>query len=193
MNYTFKYSLTVDEYADYVAFTQWQSPWQKKFRIKYLFNSSIYIIIMMIVGVIAAEKTGPVKKNHNYILLIILFILVLTIALWFVAYNAPFRMKERARKFIAKEENSKGLEEIELDITDENIIYNSVNSKSIINWDYIAKYAITNEYFFLYLNELNAIIIPKRLFNSQEGIDEFQKVLTQKIPLSSSFRSVEYN
>ncbi|MBK6990762.1 MAG: YcxB family protein [Chitinophagaceae bacterium] len=52
------------------------------------------------------------------------------------------------------------------------------------------KYAQTKDYFYVYLSSLQALVIPKKLFTSNNSIEKFDKFLTEKIPLSASFRSI---
>ena len=45
MSYHFKYSLTPEEYEEYVLFTAWEAPWQKNIRRKFIINNPLAELI----------------------------------------------------------------------------------------------------------------------------------------------------
>jgi YcxB-like protein len=189
MDYHFKYSLTGDEFAEFNAYTVWSSPWQKKTRFNFVIRTVLYAGISMAVTIILLDKYRHKSGNNTTVLLITLLIF-LPLLSSIAYYQEPFNIKRRARKLIFKEENSHILNETELELNDDGIINNDKESRVQQKWSSIIRYAVTKEYFYLYSNSMQAQIIPKRLFNSQKEIEEFDKFLTTKIPLSSSFRSM---
>lgn len=188
MEYHFRYSLTADDFAEYNAYTSWHAPWQKKAKLKYLTNTGFYFFISMVATVIIIDKIKSDKTNFK--VLLIVGIVIALIFTYFSYYQVPYRVKNKARKFLVKEENSHILNETDIEISEDGIINTNKESRVHQKWSSITRYAITREYFFLYTNSIQAQIIPKRLFTSQKEIDEFDKFLTEKISLSSSFRSI---
>jgi hypothetical protein len=189
MDYHFKYSLTEDEFAEFNAYTVWSAPWQKKTRFNFVIRTVLYAGISMAATIILLDKFRHKSGNNTTVLLITLLIflpLLSTIAY----YQEPFNIKRRARKLIVKEENSHVLNETELDINDDGIIHSDNKSMVQQKWSSIIRYTVAKEYFYLYTNSMQAQIIPKRLFSTQKEIEEFDKFLTTKIPLTSSFRSM---
>jgi hypothetical protein len=91
---------------------------------------------------------------------------------------------------LQKEENKHFLYESELSLTDDGITGSDILSTTSYKWSSIVKYAVTKDFFYLYINSIQALIVPKRLFKSQTEIEQFDKYLSGKIPLSSSFRSM---
>lgn len=189
MEYHFRYSLTADDFAEYNAYTSWHAPWQKKARIKFIVNIAFISLIVIPAGIIVSKYISN-EKPHHYLRLGIMILVGLMVVLLFAYYQEPFRIKNKVRKFVGKDENSSILGERELEINDKEIVYVNDAGRSYCKWDSITRNAVTKEYFYLYTSSIQGYIIPKRLFSSQKEIDEFDKYLTEKIPLSSSFRSI---
>ena len=189
MVYHLKFNLTVEEYQDFAAYSSWHAPWQKTNRLKFWVRTFFYSAITMAATLIILSKINPPKYNHNEILIII-SIIMLAIVTAFSFYRAPYRVREKAAKLIAKDENFKLLAEREMELSETELNIDNLESRSSLKWSSIVRYSVTTKYFFLYINSEQGYIIPKRLFKNQGEIDEFDNFLTQKIPLSSSFRSL---
>ncbi len=189
MEYNFRYSITDDDFAEFNAYSVWYAPWMKSARISFAVKTAIYCAVGMIASVLVMKGMQRLQKIENLAIIIIsaIFLLIITA---FSFYQVPYNIKNKARKFINKEENKHILEDGELTVGEDRILSVDKRNSSVYKWDSIVKYAVIKEYFFLYINEANALIIPKRIFVSQEKIDAFDKFLTQKIPLISSFRSM---
>ncbi|HMK26596.1 MAG TPA: YcxB family protein [Chitinophagaceae bacterium] len=189
MEYHFRYSLTTDDFAEYSAYTSWYAPWQKKVRIKFIVNVALISLVFMPAGIIVSRYIRNAKHHNNEGLGIIVLVALIFLLL-FAYYQEPFRIKNKVRKFLDKDENSNILTERNLEINDKEIVFTDDTERSFRKWDSITRNAVTKEYFYLYTNSVQGYIIPKRLFSSQREIDEFDKFLTEKIPLASSFRSM---
>lgn len=189
MQYHFRYSLSIDDFAEYNAYTVWFAPWQKKYRLLYMARLTLYTVVAYTAIMIILHKLNPPQKE-DFSFLLILSSIILFIVVFASYYQTPFFLKNKARKFIMREENKHILNEIELEINENGFINNDKKSKTQQLWSSIIRYAETKDYFFLYTNSIQAQIIPKKLFTSQREIEEFDKFLTEKIPLSSSFRSL---
>ncbi|NQZ60508.1 MAG: YcxB family protein [Lentisphaeraceae bacterium] len=60
------------------------------------------------------------------------------------------------------------LEPINIQFSEKTIKVISSNGSSDFNWELINKTQESSKYFFLYLNELNALVVPKRNFTSDQ-------------------------
>jgi YcxB-like protein len=189
MEYHFKYNLTAEDHAEYNSYTGWQAPWQNKIRKNYLAKTFFSCIVSMFVTEMILSKIDSSKNNHHAPLLMGAILLSLLIT-WVFYYQAPFTIKNKAKKILAKEENSHFFDETELDIYEENIISTDKLTNTQYSWKSIVRYAVTLEYFYLYTSTVQALIIPKRLFANEKEREAFDKFLTEKIPLTSSFRSM---
>ena len=189
MDFYFKYKLTEEEYAEYNAYSSWYANWQKKTRLTFALRLFIYCGISMAAVIIILTKLDPPKTNNYSVLIIALFLL--NIFITYIYYQqSPYSIKKKAIKLLHKEENQHLLDESELNINDQHIIATDNSSKTNYSWKSIVRYAVTKDFFYLYVNSIQAIVIPKRLLGNQKEIDGLDKFLTEKIPLSSSFRSI---
>jgi YcxB-like protein len=188
MDFQYKYKLTEDEHADFDVYTSWHANWQKKTRLVYLINVFIYCGISMIATIAIMSKLFPTENNNYNTLGMILILLNLLIT--YICYNqAPIAIKKKAIRLLRKEENHHLLDETEVTITEENIISIDNSSTTKYSWKSIVRYAVTKDFFYLYINTIQALVIPKRLLKDQREIEELDKFITEKIPLLSSFRS----
>lgn len=189
MSYHLKYKITPEEYEDYTVFTAWEAPWQKKAKRKFILNNIFFSALVMAASFIVFRQISPTLKNNNLIHFIVFPFLLFIVVI--INYSqVPYRLKSKARKFIKEDDNKHLLEELELELTDKEIIVSNKELRSYQSWTSITKYAVSKKYFFLYVNAENAHLIPKRLLSTQQEIEKFDKFLTEKIPLLSSFRSL---
>jgi hypothetical protein len=189
MEYHFRYQLTADEFAEFNVFTVWQAPWQKKVRRKYFLNTFFYAIVFIVCADFIMEKINP-GRSRNYLLSVATGIsIAFLMTLLAIGYEG-YRIRNKAKKLVLDEENIHILNETELEITDNGVTADDKTSKVHQSWSSITRYVVTNDFFYLYTNAIQAQIIPKRLFSGQPAIDEFDQYLSQKVPLSSSFRSM---
>jgi len=165
-------------------FTSWIAPWQKKNRIKYFL---FYFIIFFGTSLLAAINS----KRHIPLLSILFVSFCIGLILAFALYQfVAFSLKRRVTKFLNKEENSDVLGQSEVLINEEKIIDKTTKSTTFYNWDSIIRFAKSENNFYLYINAMYAIIIPKRLLKNPSESKEFEKFILSSIPLSSSFRSI---
>ena len=189
MEYNFKYSLTEDEFADFSAYTNWLSPQMKKHRIVYILKSVSYFYISFIAFIAIEFYFNPLQK-HNYTIFKSVGVIGGLLFVLYLVFQTPFSIKAKAKKMLLKEENKHFLFEADLFLNDNGIASSDILSTNNYKWSSIVKFCITQRCFYLYTNSIQALIIPKRLFKSQIDIDQFEKFLSEKVPLSSSFRSI---
>ncbi len=189
MEYHFRYSLSVDEFAKYNAYTVWHAPWQKKVRFNFIIRSLFYSSVILFATFFLLDTSNNTKLliNRTSIGICVFGLIVLNCISY---YQAPYGIMNKAKKLILKDENSHILHETELEINQEGVFITDKESSVHQKWNSIVRYAVIKDFFYLYTNSIQAQIIPKRLFNSQKEIEEFDGFLTSKIPLSSSFRSL---
>ncbi len=191
MEYNFRFSLTEDDFADFNAYTVWLAPWNKKKKIKFFFRTLVYSIIIMtgITYLIDEITSLGQKSNINFRIGLSLGFGLLSALISY--FNTTERVKKSAKKTLHGKENQNFLKETDLRISEAGIFDADKVCSANYTWISIVKYSVTKQFFYLYINSIQAIIVPKRLFNSQYEIDEFDKFVTEKIPLLSLFRSID--
>lgn len=189
MVYNFKYSLTEDDFVAFNVYSLWEASWLKKNRISFTIRSTVYGIVAAVATILIINRLIPSKNDNHFPTAIFCSVgIVLLAALSY--YQAPFDIKKRAKKMISSDDNRHILNETELELNDSGFVNTDIKARVEQKWSSIIRYAVTKNYFYLYTNSLQAQIIPKRLLPSQKEIDELDNFLTEKIPLSASFRSL---
>jgi YcxB-like protein len=188
MQYNFRFSLTEDEYGDYNIYTAWSAPWQKNNRIKFFSRIFLYGGLFMASAFIIMNKIDP-PKHENILLMVILGLVFNFLAAIFSYHQVSYKTKNKAIKFVQNEENKSLLGEKEILITNEKLFYNTKSTNSIFVLSSVVRYVNNKTTFYLFITLNSAVIIPKRLFRAQKEVDEFDKFLTERIPLSSILAS----
>jgi hypothetical protein len=175
--------------GEFNAYTTWYAPWQKRARRKFLINFIFYIFSFVFSGIILLDAVRG--KETNIVLAIITSLVTTLITSVISYYNEPLSIKKKVRKFLANEENKCMLNEDELWLTERGLLKKGINSYIEVKWVAVNKFISTKGYFYLYTNEFQAYVIPKRLFGSQKEIDIFNLYLTEKIPLMASLKGIK--
>ncbi|MBL7724119.1 MAG: YcxB family protein [Chitinophagaceae bacterium] len=183
MEWHYKYTLTKEEYLEFNLFSCWTAPWRKSARIKYFVT---YFILCFSVSVFVVATSS---KSNSFLQFLPFSLIISLIIAYLSSLHVKLSIKRKILTMLSKEEINHLLQETELTINEDKIIDKTQKSTSIYTWDSIVRYAKTEDKYCLYVNALNAIIIPGRLFNNQSEADDFEKFILSKIPHSSSFRS----
>jgi hypothetical protein len=189
MDYSFRYSLSIEDLAEYNVYTAWHAPWMKKARMTYLMRTALYSAVSFAAITIIMQYFNPIRNTTVFF---VAAAIMLVVTVFFSHYQAPFSVLNKARKIFAKEENKHMLNETILEMNEQGIIATDKDSRTQLTWASIMRYAVTREYFYLYLNSIQAHIVPKRLFTSQKEMEAFDRFLSEKIPLAASFRSMGF-
>lgn len=190
MEYYFKYALTEEEYADYNLYTAWTAPWQKRTRMSYITRYLVYSLAgVAVIELLSAQNSSwDVYPVITKAIIITSVFGLIGITAWFQIANS---IRSKAKKMIRKEENQHFLDETELTVSDDGILNVDKNTQTNYVWSSIVKYAVTKEYFYLYINSIQSLIVPKRLFKNEADIKDFDQFVSQKIPLIVSFHSIK--
>lgn len=130
----------------------------------------------VLLAVIMLVEYRVLSKNPFFII-----IAIIASALWIIFY--PKRLERRtlnnAEKMINSGDNSGVLGENTVALSDEFVLYITPESECKYKWSGVKKIEETDEYYFLFLSALTAIIIPKKKVESE--IQEFDKYLKHRI------------
>jgi len=70
----------------------------------------------------------------------------------------------------------------ELSIEERGLRFRDRNDDSLMPWDHIRKWRETSAYFLIYLTDLHFVVLPKRAFSDNVGIDQLRSLLSKQIP-----------
>ncbi|MFT3911882.1 MAG: YcxB family protein [Ferruginibacter sp.] len=167
-----KYSITKEDYINYYTYILWDAPENKKKRIRYYARQIIPILLFLL----AFYYTGLFDRNRNFILLIAGALLATSLlSLLGVRSN----MMKQAQRVADNPENSSIFSDMTVTVSEAGIIAKSESVETKYQWTSIIKKLESKNYYFLFINGIQAIIIPKRIFNSPEEKAQFEKALAQ--------------
>jgi YcxB-like protein len=169
---TLQYALTKEDYVNYYTYVSWDAPERKKKRFNYYARQIIPIILF--IG--AFYYTGIFERNSKFILLILGFIfLTLLLSLFNVRSNTV----RQAQKVANDPGNSSIFLDISIIISETGISTKNAVAETKFQWSSFIKKQENTEYYFLFISSIQALIIPKRVFNNADERNQFEKLLSQ--------------
>ena len=167
-----KYSLSKEDYVNYYTYLAWDAPGNKKKRLVYYGKQLLPIIIFLF----AFYYTGLFNRPGNFILLIAGFLIATTLLSFIGVRTNTMRVAEKVAEH---PENASIFLEASITVSEAGITTKNELMETKYQWKAILKKLESKNYYFLFINSLQAIVIPKRVFNSQEEKLQFEKLLSQ--------------
>ena len=167
------YSISKEDYVNYYTYVLWDAPENRKKRITYYIKQLVPILLF----ILAFYYTGILERNSKFTLLILGVILVTSVlSLVGVRSNAV----KRAEKITEDPNNSSIFGEMSLTISETGISIKAAFMESRYQWKSFIRKQENKDYFFLFISSIQAVIIPKRIFNAEERA-QFEKLLSQQL------------
>ncbi len=172
------YALTEEEYIDYNYFTGWDAPHLEDMRKKYYLRQIVFCIISTVVTFYLTNYSIPITAIFTGIGIVLLLR---------SAYIQKNTLKERAKRFIAKEENQAVLSSTTIQLSETGIFSKDEFAETRYQWKSIIRRTENERSYFLYISSVQALIIPKRVFKNDEQKAAFEKILNQNVSLQAEF------
>ena len=161
-----KYELSVEDYVNF-NYLHWNAPFNSDVRTKSLLNY-IALVILGAFGMASLLSWVYQKRMDSTFLIIMLIILgVLVIEDHFVFKKKSIRNK--THQFLENAVNRNVLLPAELTIDHTGIRSVSAVADVCFKWDTVEKVYETNAYFFLFVNTIQALIIPKNVLTPEDA------------------------
>ena len=167
-----KYTITKEDYVNYYTYVEWDAPANRKKRNIYYGRQIVPIILF----ILAFYYTGLFQRNGNFILLIAGF-LVLTMFL--SVTGARTRIMKRAEQIADDPGNGSLFLESTLTASESGFSLKDEMTETKYQWKAFTKKLESKNYYFLFLNSIQALIVPKRIFTNNEQQSQFEKLLGQ--------------
>lgn len=169
-----QYAITKEDYLNYYTYVTWDAPENRKRR----FNYYVRQVIPILLFIIAFYYTGIFERNSKFILLILGFIFLTSfLSLFGVRSNAM----RRAEKITNDPANSSIFKDIFMTVSEAGIHTKSSSTETKYEWNAFIKKQESKEYYFLFINSIQALIIPKRIFKNADERTQFEKLLSQHL------------
>jgi hypothetical protein len=178
-----EYNLTKEDLFKFNFYVGWTSPEKKNHRIKYYLKSILWPVLVVLLVLTTANK----KLSVDIILSCIAFGLFVGLISTYVSIHSLYR--RRIEKFIDDPNNSNLFGRNWLVLDDSGITSKDEHSETHYRWNAITKKSETKDYFYLFLNSANAIVIPKTILDEKEKI-ELTDLLNRNLSLTAEFTTV---
>lgn len=169
---TLRYAITKEDYVNYYTYLMWDAPENRQKKIKYYARQVIPIIIF----ILAFYYTGIFERNSNFILLILGSIFLISLL---SLINVRSNTVKRAEKIANDPGNSSVFLEHSLIASESGISTKNEMMESTFQWKSFIKKQENKDYYFLFISSMQALIIPKRIFDHSEDRTRFEKLLSQ--------------
>ncbi len=167
-----RYALTKEDYTNYYTYVMWDAPGNKKKRVIYYAKQVLPLLLFLA----AFYYTGLFNRPGNFILMIAAFFILTTILAFFGVRN---NMMKQGEKVADDPDNSSVFLNLEVTVSDAGITVKDELKEVRYQWKAIIKKLESQNYYFLFHNSMQAIILPKRVFRNAEEKLNFEKILNQ--------------
>jgi c-di-AMP phosphodiesterase-like protein len=165
------YSISKDDYINYYTYVMWDSPDKRKKHFFYygqqLLTNAIIVVILLCSGLF------NYRSSFLYIYMSILLMIVL---LQFFAGRS--KVKKQGDKITDDPYNASIFLDTLLEISETGIFRKDDTKETRYNWNAFIKKLENDDYYFLFLTKIDALIIPKKVFRSTAEKDSFDHLLT---------------
>jgi hypothetical protein len=176
-----QYKLTKEDLYNFNFYVGWQAPERKKFRIKYYLKTILSALIGIFIGSFIIAEGEP---SASFIFICIVLGLLIGFLAAHIGSHALY--KRKIEKFIVDPNNANLLAKTELVISDNGILNRDEYSEVSYNWNAIIRKAETKDYIYLFLNSIQAIVIPKKLLGNDEE-KQLLDILSRNLSLKAEF------
>lgn len=167
-----RYALTKDDYSNYYTYVMWDAPVNKKKRVIYYTRQVMPLLIFLV----AFYYTGLFNRPGNFILMIAGFFILTSFLAFFGVRN---NMMKQGEKVANDPDNSSVFLNLEVTVSDTGLTVKDELKEVRYQWMAFIKKLESQNYYFLFHNSIQAIIIPKRVFRNAEEKTKFEKLLNQ--------------
>ncbi|MFN3167040.1 MAG: YcxB family protein [Phycisphaeraceae bacterium] len=179
---TIEFELTMDDWRAYNAYHYRHSPMvRRQYLWSLLLFPAIWLLLCCLIWFTASRENGDYLAT--FVALIPLFS---GIPLYMVCFPMWYRYKLRSniKQLLQEGENRGFLGPHKISIDKQAVTDADRSRTETVRWEAIEKIAKTDDYLFLYVNAIEAIIFPRRALPSQAGFDEFADQVASHVAIA---------
>ncbi|MBY0478466.1 MAG: YcxB family protein [Chitinophagaceae bacterium] len=164
-----RYNPQLQDFIEFNLFHSWNSPEKKKDRFSFILKHLLWSLIPVIIYCFFIFT--PVKDDVS----IPLFIgfMISGIYMLYMLLTVKTSIRSNALKFYSNPENRSFFEETFLIISDTVIISKQTSRTAEYQLASILKISENKGTYYFYTNSMQAVIVPKRAFDSKEKLEKF--------------------
>lgn len=175
---TLSYSLTQEDYRSYYAYVTWTSPEKKRSRLFY-YGKQVLVFAVLIAVMIYFDVLKP---GSLVAYALIGYALISTIGMFI---TNTVRLVREADKFAEDPQNASIFVETEVQVDEYGITTKDEHNLQRSSWKAFIKKEETKDYYYLFRNSSDALIIPKKVFRSAADRIVFEKLMTAGLSLDA--------
>ncbi len=176
-----KYTITKEDYISFYTHVMWDAGDRKRSRAKNILKQLGFVLLFLAVYYFAGGFRFLSKISAGIILL-----MFATSLLPLIGGRAG--TERQAEDFAEDPENASVFTDHILEVSEEGLEVKTGASDLKYSWKAITRRTETSAYYFLFLNAIHALIIPKRAIGSNEEALEFKKLLTRHLSLDADIK-----
>lgn len=158
-----QYTPNLEDFIEFNLFHNWTSPEKKKYRLNYYLQTIFWAIAPV---ALYFFLNSLFLKLDNWDLAIIVYVSVYSVYMLFVLINLKNSFLRNTIIFYSDKLNKSFFEEMTIEISDDEIRVNQKTACIVYTSQAIVKVAKNKEAFYLYVNSMQALIIPQRAINT---------------------------
>jgi hypothetical protein len=171
-------TLTREDYITFYTYVSWDSPENRNKRIRFYIRQLIPLAVFLF----AFYYTGIFRRDSTFILI---FGVAMVATAVLSLMSARSTLKRQAEKVCSNPDNESIFRERQYVFSDTGILVKDPMMQSTLQWAGIIRKVESQNYYILFLNGIQALIIPKRAFASNEQQDQFVRLLSQHLSMEA--------
>lgn len=175
------YTISKEDYVNFYTHVMWDAPERRKARTKSIFRQLLFVVAFMAVYYFAG---GFRFLNRFSVIIIILMFGTSLLPL----IGGRSSTEKQGEEFAENPENASVFSDNYVTVSDNGLEIKKNTADSKYTWEAIVRKSETPGYYFLFLNAIHAIIVPKRAFSSATEKNEFEQLLTKNLSLEAEMK-----
>ncbi|MEJ7610452.1 MAG: YcxB family protein [Ferruginibacter sp.] len=180
------YTITKDDYVNFYTHVMWDAADRKRSRMKSILKQVGFVGVFM--GIY--WFVGGFRFMNNISVIIILLMFATSLLPLMTGRSG---IRRNAEDIADDPENASVFTDNYLTASDAGMHIKTAVSDNNYSWKAIVRKTETSSYYFLFLNAIHAIIIPKKVFGSMEALSEFNKLLSKNLSLEAEIKDAIIN
>ena len=176
-----QYNFTKEDYTAYYNYGMWSSGARKKVRRNDIIKTMSSILIYAVIFYLSLGKTYPIK------VMIPILILIIGVSLlpYFTYKN---KLDKQLEEFLEETDNANIFTKFSVQASLQELFVKNEFEETKYQWKIITNKIETNTHYFLFINSVQAIIIPKNAFINNSDKIAFDKILSTTLSFDAQIK-----
>jgi len=176
---------TEKELFDFNYYTSWKAPWNKKKKISWYARVMLYTVVGLAIFfyIVNAKLTWEAAISGVAVLTIYFGIIV--------PFYIKYRYQKTVKKFYKDPKNENIVLPNQIIINENGIFTRDSASETTYKWNAIVRKSVYNGCTYLYLSNVQALIIPDRVFTGKDEKEEFEKMIVSQLLLKATLSDLK--